>query len=78
MLPKFADIVIIGGGVAQAGAFFLDRVRESARKRLLVDPEFKCTILPAGLGPDATAFGAAMLAAAAQGGGIETIGELEA
>jgi glucokinase len=72
------EAVIIGGGVAQAGAFFLDRVRESARKRLLVEAEFKCTILPAGLGPDATAFGAAMLAAANQGGGIETIVELEA
>ena len=72
------EAVIIGGGVAQAGALFLDRVRESARKRLLVEAEFKCAILPAGLGPDATALGAAMLAAANKGGGIVNTGELNA
>jgi glucokinase len=72
------EAVIIGGGLAQAGALFLERVRQSARKGLLVEAEFKCVILPAGLGSDATALGAAMLAAAAKGRGAENIGELKA
>lgn len=57
------EAVIIGGGVAQAGAILLNRVRDSAMRRLLVETEFECQILPAGLGSDATVLGAAMLAA---------------
>ena len=72
------EAVIIRGGVAQAGALLLDRIRKNDRRRLLVEAEFKCTIRPAGLGPDATALGAAMLAAATKGGRIGNIGELKA
>jgi len=57
------DAVIIGGGVAQAGPLFFDTVREAVRTRMLVEAEKRCEILPAGLGPDAGAIGAAMLAA---------------
>jgi len=57
------EAVIIGGGVAQAGAILLDRVRENVKERLLVETEFKCQILQAGLGPESTALGAAMLTA---------------
>jgi glucokinase len=57
------EIVIIGGGVAAAlGSPFIDLVRASARRQILVDPDEKIKIEPAALGDDAGILGAALLA----------------
>lgn len=50
--------IIIGGGVAQAGDVFLQRI--ASRVRRLVPVEFE--LVPAGLGEDAAAYGAAATA----------------
>ncbi|MFC4907940.1 ROK family protein [Actinomadura gamaensis] len=55
------DAVVIGGGVAQLGAPFLDAVTEAVRDEAL--PPLRATpILPARLGTDAPLVGAALLA----------------
>ena len=57
------DIVIIGGGVAEAlGNSWITRVRDVARAQVLVDPDAKIRIEPAALGDDAGIHGAALLA----------------
>jgi glucokinase len=57
------QIVIVGGGVAEAlGDAWVDRVRASARKQTLVDPEGKIRIERAALGDDAGILGASLLA----------------
>jgi glucokinase len=57
------EIVVIGGGVAQAlGEPWLDLVRASARRQILTDPEGKIQIVGAALGDDAAVLGAALLA----------------
>ena len=57
------EIVIVGGGVAQAlGDPWLDLVRTSARRQILTDPEGKIQIVGAALGDDAAVLGAALLA----------------
>jgi len=57
------EIVIIGGGVTGAlGAKWIDLIRASARKQILVDREGKIKIEPAALGDDAGIIGAALLA----------------
>ncbi|APW58723.1 ROK family protein [Paludisphaera borealis] len=57
------EIVIIGGGVAQAlGDSWLDLVRVSARRQILTDPEGKIQIVRASLGDDAAVLGAALMA----------------
>ncbi len=57
------EIIIIGGGVAEAlGAPYLDLVRSAARTHALADPTGKTRIEPAGLGDDAGILGAALLA----------------
>src|SRR5262249_42661445 len=57
------EIVIIGGGVAEAlGAPWIAQVREVARRQALVDRDGKIRIEPAALGDDAGIHGAALLA----------------
>jgi glucokinase len=57
------EIVIVGGGVAQAlGDPYVDLVRTSARKQVLADPEHKIRIERAALGDDAGILGAALMA----------------
>jgi glucokinase len=57
------EIVIIGGGVAEAlGEPWIAQVREVARRQALVDPERKIRIEAAALGDDAGIHGAALLA----------------
>ena len=57
------EIVVIGGGVTEAlGEPFLERIRESARRQILVDPGETIRIEPAALGDDAGILGAALLA----------------
>jgi glucokinase len=57
------DIVIIGGGVAEAlGEPYLQPVRAAARAMALVDPDGKTRIELASLGDDAGILGAALMA----------------
>jgi glucokinase len=57
------EIVIIGGGVAQAlGDHWIAQVREVARAQALVDRDGKIRIVPAALGDDSGIHGAALLA----------------
>jgi len=57
------EVVIIGGGVTEAlGPAYMDEVRASARKQILVDPEGKIEIVPAALGDDAGILGGALKA----------------
>ncbi|TDE18818.1 ROK family protein [Actinomadura sp. 6K520] len=62
------DAVVVGGGVAQIGAPFLDAVTAAFRADAL--PPLRGTpIVPAGLGTDAPLVGAALLATALAGQG---------
>jgi glucokinase len=57
------EIVVIGGGVAQAlGEPWLELIRTSARRQILTDPDGKIQIVGAALGDDAAVLGAALLA----------------
>ncbi len=57
------EIVIIGGGVTEAlGAPFVDLVRTTIRKTVLVDPNEQIKVEPASLGDDAGVLGAALFA----------------
>jgi glucokinase len=54
--------VVIGGGVAQAGDFLFDSLREHVRQRVKLVPVEFVPILPAALGPDVGILGAAAVA----------------
>jgi glucokinase len=57
------QIVIIGGGVTEAlGAHWIDLVRDSIRRAVLVDPHESIKVEAAMLGDDAGVLGAALLA----------------
>ncbi|HEY2154010.1 MAG TPA: ROK family protein [Isosphaeraceae bacterium] len=57
------EIVIVGGGVTEAlGAPWIDLVRASMRKAVLVDPHESIEVEAASLGDDAGVLGAALLA----------------
>lgn len=56
------ELVVIGGGVAQAGALILDPCREEAARVILGEASKAIPIVPAELGPEAAALGAAALA----------------
>jgi glucokinase len=57
------EIVIVGGGVAEAlGDRYLDLVRSTARSQAFTDPDGKIKIERAALGDDAGILGAALLA----------------
>ena len=63
------DRVVVGGGVAAAGNLLLDPLRaEIDRRARNVAPLDAIEIVPASLGPEAGAVGAALFAAAGQGG----------
>ena len=55
------DAFVVGGGMSQAGTFYLDRIREAAASYLVGWPEVR--FLPAELGVDAGVIGAAAVAA---------------
>jgi len=58
------EIVVIGGGVTEAlGTYYVDLVKKSLRKTVLVDPNRTILVEPASLGDDAGVLGAALLAA---------------
>jgi glucokinase len=57
------EVVIIGGGVAEAlGEPYIELVRAAARSQILTDPDGTIRIVPAALGDDAGILGAALLA----------------
>ncbi len=56
------DLVIVGGGVARAGDFVLGPCRERARGLIMAQESRDVPIVPAALGPQAAALGAAELA----------------
>jgi len=56
------QMVVIGGGVAQAGELLLAPIRETARQRVHVTPFEKVQIVCAELGTDAGMIGAAVWA----------------
>jgi glucokinase len=57
------EVVIVGGGVVEAiGEPYVELVRASARRRILVDPAGVLPIVAAALGDDAGILGAALLA----------------
>lgn len=56
------QMVVIGGGVAQAGDMLFDPIRRTVRERVYVAPVEKVQIVPAQLGTDAGLIGAAVWA----------------
>ncbi|MGD8966543.1 MAG: ROK family protein [Anaerolineae bacterium] len=63
------QMVVIGGGVAQAGDLLFDPIRRTARERVHVTPFDKVQIVPAELGTDAGLIGAAVWASLQEGSG---------
>lgn len=55
-------MVVIGGGVAQAGKIVFDKVQEVVDKRCFKAMSEYCKIVPAALGKDAGVIGAVALA----------------
>jgi glucokinase len=62
------DRVVLGGGVAQAGPPFFRLVRAAVVERARMVPSAGIEIVPAELGVDAGAIGAALTADPARGG----------
>lgn len=56
------DVVVIGGGVAQAGNWLLQPIQRIVHERCRVTPMDRVRILPAALGVQAGAVGAALWA----------------
>ena len=56
------DRIVIGGGVAQAGDVLFDRIRGAVRAKVTLVPPDQIEIVPAELGPEAGAIGAAVAA----------------
>lgn len=56
------EVVVIGGGVAQAGQWFLGPISETVQRRCHLTPLERVRILPATLGGEAGVVGAAMWA----------------
>lgn len=54
--------VVIGGGVAQAGALLLEPIRRTVKERVHIMPVDQVEIVPAQLGPNAGLIGAALWA----------------
>jgi glucokinase len=53
------EIVIIGGGIEKAGSLFLEPLRRTVRKWAFEEPANVVKIIPAHLGKDSVALGAA-------------------
>ena len=61
--PDRAQVVVIGGGVSEAGELLLGPIRAEIRRRACVAPVDDITVVAAELGPHAGAVGAALWAA---------------
>jgi len=57
------EILVIGGGIAQAGRLLFDPILRTVRARAHMVPASSCRIVPSQLGDDAGVIGAAVLAA---------------
>lgn len=57
------EVLVIGGGIAQAGKVLFDPILRTVRARAHMVPASTCRILPSELGEDAGIIGAAVLAA---------------
>jgi len=57
------EVMVIGGGIAQAGRLLFEPILRTVRARALMVPASTCRILPAHLGDDAGIIGASVLAA---------------
>ncbi|NOX96949.1 MAG: ROK family protein [Nitrospirae bacterium] len=55
------EIIVIGGGVAQAGRLLFEPIRKTVKERAMSIPARKVKIVPAKLGKDAGLIGAGML-----------------
>ena len=55
------DVVVVGGGIEQAGSVLLDSVRRSVKKWAFEEMAEVVKIIPARLGPDSVPLGAASL-----------------
>lgn len=66
--------IIIGGGVSKAGSLLFDPARRTARQRAFERPARDAEIVPAGLGDDAGAIGAAATAFLRSGRELRTTG----
>lgn len=64
------DVVVIGGGVAQAGDWLFRPIRETVRRRARVTPLERVRIAPAALGTQANAIGAAVWGAQRRGSSV--------
>jgi glucokinase len=56
------DLIVLGGGVPQAGEVFFDSVRRETEARVLPQFRGEVRIVPAALGTDSVLFGALALA----------------
>ena len=56
------DLVVIGGGAADAGDAFIDRIQQSVRDRVTLVPRDQVHVVPATLGSTSGAVGAALAA----------------
>lgn len=56
------EMIVIGGGVSKGGQIVFDKVKEEVNKRCMKVMSESCRIVPAGLGADSGAVGAAALA----------------
>jgi glucokinase len=65
------DRIVIGGGVAEAGDIVFEPVRDAVRSRLTLVPPEVIQIVPANLGAEAGAIGAALSAIGSPVGNIE-------
>jgi glucokinase len=65
------DRIVIGGGVARAGDMVVEPIREAVRSRLTLVPPEAVRIVPASLGAEAGAIGAALSAIGSPVGDIE-------
>jgi glucokinase len=54
--------IVVGGGVAEAGEVLLGPIREAIRNRVTLVPRDQVEVVPAVLGPEAGAIGAALAA----------------
>jgi glucokinase len=55
-------LVVVGGGVVNAGAYYLQAVRDAARANVMPELRDAVNIVPAELGDDAPLWGALALA----------------
>jgi glucokinase len=54
------DMIVIGGGVAQAGDLILEPARKTMQERMMFPRSYCPDVRPATLGPEAGVIGAAM------------------